>query len=235
MKPMQTNPADRGRPRLTHALLAGLIASGIAACDLDRLSDAEAIRLSDPVYRHPIAVEAHRARVDLASNGHHDGYAGAYLEATRFIRQYRRDGRGPLTVAYNRHNLRLVDGVRHIAAQNGVPHNALRMVERRDGGHGVSLSYDGVIAKGPTCGDWSEDTTRHPSLLPMPIFGCASRRNLAHMVAEPTDLLFPQVEAPRGSERRGETYRAYTGQKSGGTSGGASAAPTAPNAASPTQ
>jgi pilus assembly protein CpaD len=91
----------------------------------------------------------------------------------------------------------------------------------------VTLFYDSVVAVGPECGDWSEDVNRSPQLKPAPIFGCASRRNLAHMVAEPTDLLIPQSETPRQSDRRTTTYKEYVTHKpeAGGGAGGQKSGP----------
>lgn len=220
--------------RRAGAGLAGALLFLAAGCDLDRVSDAEALRLADPARRHPVAVEAHRASVDLPTSGAKSG--SAWLEATRFVRQYRRDARGPLTIAYNRRDgvqRRLADGVRHIAADNGVPARAIRLVERHDGIDAVTLAYDAIVARGPECGDWSEDIGRRPALGPMPNFGCASRRNLAHMVAEPTDLLFPQLETQRTSERRAHAWRDYTGQKEGGSSGGGAGGGSAPAGSAP--
>jgi pilus assembly protein CpaD len=75
--------------------------------------------------------------------------------------------------------------------------------ERHDGQSAMTLSFDRVAALGPEhCHDWSDDMARRPEVGPWRNYGCAAQRNLAAMVADPTDLVAPRPEAPRGSERR---------------------------------
>jgi len=214
---------SRGGRRMALAVIGAFL---VGACDLDRLSDAEVLRLSQPELRHPIAVEARRAHLDLpAGDLSPEAMSATQIDALRFIRQYRRDGRGPLVIAYAHgpgRAQRLADAVRQMAKENGVPARSIRSIHRRDGAGVVTLAYDSLVAVGPECGDWSEDVSRSPQLKPMPNFGCAAQRNLAHMVAEPADLLVPQLETPRQSDRRAATYRDYAHPKTqpGGTDGG---------------
>jgi pilus assembly protein CpaD len=102
--------------------------------------------------------------------------------------------------------------LRLIAHRNGVGPERIRQVPR--GGHVVTMSYDRIAALGPTCGAWGEDVSRNPHNLPYPNYGCATQRNLAAMAANPTDLMYPALETPRGSDTR-ETDRKTFNQSIG--------------------
>ncbi len=193
---------------------AGIAITAIAGCgETSRVSDDVHPRLSDPARRHPIVLVAETATLDLAGASGDKGLeARAFIETTRFVRNFRHEGRGPLSIAVPRGGgsgiSRRVQHVRSLAWRNGVPPERIRVVSRR--GHGaVTLSYDRIAAVGPTCGDWSEDVTRTKQNLPYPNFGCASQRNIAAMTANPTDLVVPAAETPRGSETRASDLKNF--------------------------
>ena len=196
--------------RLTAAATAtalGLIATALAGCDHARVSDELHPRLSDPTRRHPIVVVAETAKLDLAAVGVDKGTeARVFVETTRFVRNYRYEGRGPLQIVVPRGGGRGIDArvqtVRQTAWRNGVPPERIRVVSRPSQHGLVTVTYDRIAAVGPTCGDWSEDVTRNHQNLPFPNYGCATQRNLAAMAANPTDLMYPALEPPRGSDTR---------------------------------
>lgn len=199
--------------RLAAAVAAGgLAVTVLAACDHARIPDDSHPRLTDYTRRHPVVVLAETATLDLVS-GHADKgtEARVYVETTRFMRNYRTEGRGPLRIAVPRGGRGVegrVQAVRQVAWRNGIPPERIRVVGKPGGGP-VTLSYDRIAAVGPTCGDWSEDITRNPQNLPYPNFGCATQRNLAAMAANPTDLLYPANETPRGSETRAADHKNF--------------------------
>ncbi len=211
--PMPTSSASRNRKqrlalRLS-ATAAGLclVATALSGCNSPWLSDDYHPRLTDPSRRHPIVMVAETATLDLSGfTVDKGGEARAFLETTKFVRNYRNEGRGPLHIAVPRgaggNVSRRVQNIRLVAYNNGVSPDRLRTVVK-PGNHGtVTLSYDRIAAVGPSCGDWSEDVTRNKDNLPYPNFGCATQRNLAAMAANPMDLMYPAVESPRGSETR---------------------------------
>jgi pilus assembly protein CpaD len=83
----------------------------------------------------------------------------------------------------------------------------------------VRLSYERAVAIPPECGDWSEDLGSNRERVSHPNFGCATQHNLAVMVDNPRDLVEPQEEDPRSSERRSMTWSDYTAAQSGSNSG----------------
>ena len=202
------------RRRLELAAVAaalGLAATGLAGCDHARVADDVHPRLSDTARRHPIVVLAETATLDLAAGPVPKGTeARMFVETTRFVRNYRQEGRGALRIAVPRGGggESRVQLVRQAAWRNGVPPERLQVVGKP--GHGVvTLSYDRIAAVGPTCGDWSENVTRNPQNLPYPNFGCATQRNVAAMAANPTDLMYPANETPRGSDTRATDHKNF--------------------------
>lgn len=185
----------------------GLVATALSGCNSAWVDDHYHPRLSEPARRHPIVMVAETATLALSGSTADKGAeARAFLETTRFVRNFRYEGRGPLHIAVPRgaggNVSRRVQNIRLVAYRNGVSPERIRTVVK-SGSHGiVTLSYDRIAAVGPTCGDWSEDVTRNKQNLPYPNFGCATQRNLAAMAANPMDLMYPAIETPRGSETR---------------------------------
>ena len=216
-------------------VLAGLVTQG---CDTSpRIADADHPMLTDPRQRHPIVVVADTPTLDLASAS--DAVTSrppAHLEAMRFMSNYKREGKGPITVwiepgsGHRRTTVARLNTLRSVAHQVGLPSDVLRVRERSrmaDYRKSMTLSYDRVAAVGPACGDWSENTADNPDKLPYSNFGCASQRNLAAMAARPTDFIFPAPEVERGGEKRSSAYQSFTKSSAGGASGGASSPATA--------
>jgi pilus assembly protein CpaD len=227
----RSSNASRSERRLrlsAGAVLAGIAACALAACDSARIPDEIHPRLTDYSQRHPVVVAAETATLDIPYGAQDKGTsAKSFVETTRFLRDYRQEGRGALNIAVphggSHGAYRQVEAVRIAAQRNGVHPRQLRVVEKA--GHGtITLSYDRIAAIGPACGDWSEDVTRRAHVLPYNNFGCASQRNIAAMAANPTDLMYPALEPARGSETRGQDFKNYTGGVGKGVGGGGGAA-----------
>lgn len=212
--------AAPSRHAVVSGAVAGLLALVIAGCDHGRLPDQAHTELTDPTKRHPISVVVDRAELDISIRGDASRRrALANLEATRFARTYAKDGRGPLVIAIpgkfeQRHaSFDRVRDIQTTLEREGIPAERVR-VRRKPAGHPqdtITLSYDRIAAVGPVCGDWSENIAQNPQELPYANWGCASQRNLAHMIANPTDLSFPAKEDERGSDRRAATRKVFTG------------------------
>lgn len=200
------------------SLAAVMLAITAGACDRLKLDDHAHPALTDPVKRHPITVVAEHAELDVPLQaGRYRPTALADLETVRFARRYMREGRGPLTIAVPEHvdsrhaSFKAVRELQKVLAREGVTAASVRTYRKpldrpQDS---ITLSFDRLAAIGPTCGDWSEDVTRNPRNLPYPNYGCASQRNLAHMIANPSDVVFAARETPRGSDRRDIPRRSF--------------------------
>ncbi|CAN0391973.1 unnamed protein product, partial [Phaeothamnion confervicola] len=176
------------------ALCAAVLATTIAACDTPRVADDIHPRLSDPTRRHPITVVAETATLDIDISPISKGAdARTYVETTRFMRNYGNEGRGPITIAVPRNAAGRasprVQAVRLAAYRAGIPSTRLRVTHKSGALATITLTYDRIVAVGPTCGDWSAEVSRNPENLPYNNFGCASQRNLAAMASNPTDLM----------------------------------------------
>lgn len=202
--------------------LAGLAVAAaplVAACDMPRVRDEMHPLVTDPVKRHPIGIAADTATLELPPAAGEPGARSQHMVSTmRFLRRYRQEAQGPLTVSVPRHRgpgiERRLEDIRHVARMTGIAPDRIRITSAGHYGGFVLLSYDRLAVAAPVCGDWSEDVTRNPDNIPYPNFGCASQRNLAHMIANPTDAVFPAQETPRMSDNRGAAWQRF---KTGGS------------------
>jgi len=79
----------------------------------------------------------------------------------------------------------------------------------------IKLNYTRIAATAGPCGLWPEDLG--PSIdspgynenKPYYNFGCATQRNLAAMVDNPSDLVQPRAETPAYTMRRTEGFEKY--------------------------
>jgi pilus assembly protein CpaD len=79
----------------------------------------------------------------------------------------------------------------------------------------IRLSYPRIAAVAGPCGLWPEDLG--PSILnngynenkPYYNFGCASQRNMAAMIDNPSDLVQPRPETPAYTARRTAGFEKY--------------------------
>jgi pilus assembly protein CpaD len=115
--------------------------------------------------------------------------------------------------------MRAYEDVRSVLRQAGIRPSEVTLEPYFAGGDPYAplrVSFLRFVAEGPDCPDWSENLARDPQNMPWPNKGCATQRNLAAMVANPEDLLYPRPETPRPSERRDVVWGKYvTGETTG--------------------
>lgn len=160
---------------------------------------------------HPIGAELQRPKLDVFGSTELQRKDGeTYFAVLRFVREYRRDGRGPLDVSVGSNGRKNLASVQSVIRDTGIPSQMVRIRDRRDGSGTITLAYDRVAAVAPEeCRFWHKDITRRAEVDPYPNFGCTTQRNLANMVADPTDIVVPKIEDDRGSDRRAATYKIY--------------------------
>lgn len=203
--------------RHTRLSLAALAAVAVALTGCEAMRDSDNVRLdrndrSNFAERYPIGAELQRASLDVSGfSGHGPQSSAAYFDTLRFVRTYAQDGRGPLHVFAPAHGAaRDVVMVKRVIQATGLASGQVRHLRRHDGIHSVTLSYDRVAAIHPdTCYDQTPLTERRPERDSGTAFGCASQRNLAKMVADPTDLVVAAPEPDRGSDRRAAVHKEY--------------------------
>jgi pilus assembly protein CpaD len=191
---------------------AALIMLTVSGCALDDTHRLEGVDRVDVAARYPIGAELQRASIDVAGfRGHGPESSTAYFDTVRFVRAYAQEGRGPLRIAAPRHGAkRDADMIRRVIRAHGLHDTQVRHEARHDGVSAVKLSYDRIAAIAPEhCYDEQPLVERRPERDVGTAFGCASQRNLARMVADPSDLVIAAPEPDRSSDRRTATYREY--------------------------
>lgn len=185
----------------------------LAACDAHGPHNLHYVAMNSPVKRHPIEVAPVRKHLDIPITGHPEGLdAATRLSVLRFVRGYKQADAARMLLAAPAKSGRSVRQVQDILYREGLAYGAVRVVGHPPHEHPypfIRLAYESLQAIPSECGDWSEDITRNPQAIPYPNFGCATQRNLAKMVAYPSDLLFPAAETPRSSERRTVASKKY--------------------------
>jgi pilus assembly protein CpaD len=175
--------------------------------------------LSNAYERHPIKVSQGEALLDLSVSRNARGLSSAqWGQLYDYLSGYQERGTGRLVIkaptggANEKSAMRAYEDVRQAMRRIGIRPNEVALepyFAKYDPGAPLRLSYLEYVAQGPDCPDWSEDMGRDPQNLPWPNMGCAMQKNLAAMVADPQDLLYPRHETPRPSERRDTVWRKY--------------------------
>jgi pilus assembly protein CpaD len=176
--------------------------------------------------RHPIAVqEADRSIVVFVGSGRGGLTAEQRADVMGLAQTWLREGTGAISVdtPIGTPNARAaVDSLREIQATfaaAGVPPRAVAVRQYRpeDPRHfaAIRINYARISAVAGPCGIWPEDLG--PSIhdksyfdnKPYYNFGCASQRNLAAMVDNPSDLVQPRAETPPYTKRREAAFEKY--------------------------
>lgn len=230
--------------RLSRCLLcmivAGTIVMPLSGCrDRDGLSNVHAIYLNDPERRHPIRytyrtetllVEVPGGGVGLVAEQRTDVY--------RFLRRFKSESTQRLVVsapASMRDHLATRQAMRDIdALVQEIGLDARATSKTRHHGRGpdnmpvIKLTYRRPVAVPPKCGNWPKDVGVDRERVHYENFGCSTQRNIALTTGNARDLMGPQPETPRSSERRTQQWKEYTGGEQGG---GGAPAPSTGNAA----
>jgi pilus assembly protein CpaD len=210
-------PLCAARPAIT-LLTVLMIAVPVAGCWQSPRLQAP-FTLASATERHPIKVSQGEALLDLSVSSRSRGLNSAqWNEIYGYLAGYQERGTGGLVIktptgsANEKAVKRAYDDVRQAMRRMGVSPRDVRLepyFAKWDPAAPLRLSYLEYVAKGPDCPDWSENLARDPQNLPSPNMGCATQKNLAAMIADPQDLLYPRVETPRPGERRDTVWKKY--------------------------
>ena len=214
----------RGLPLI--GAMVGL-ALALAACSETTGSVATPVRAPDDYrLRHPIAVQEANHSVVLFV-----GHARGGLSATQrddvagLARAWVAEGTGAIVadVPVNTPNARAAESAYHEARAmleaGGVPGNGIKLHRYTPDDARtlatVRLTYSRMTAVAGPCGIWPEDigpSAKDPTYFenkPYYNFGCAYQRNMAAMIANPSDLVQPRAETPAYTVRRTEAFEKY--------------------------
>ena len=176
--------------------------------------------------RHPIAVtEANRSVVVFV------GHARGGLTVTQrsdvlgLAHTWLNEGTGAITaeVPADTPNARAADAtyreIRSLLLAGGVPARGITMYHYHPDDPQklatIKLTYTKIAAVAGPCGLWPEDlgpSINNPAYnenKPYYNLGCATQRNLAAMIDNPSDLVQPRSETPAYTPRRSKAFEKY--------------------------
>src|SRR5258705_4496140 len=218
-------PVDRIRACRTAGALVGL-AVALGACTHTEEAVTVAGYSNDYRQRHPIAIqEADRSVVIFVGHARGGLSSSQRADVMGLAQTWVREGTGAIVadLPVNTPNARAAADafreVRALLAAGGVPSRGITLRHYHPDDPRtfatIRLSYPRMAAVAGPCGLWPEDLG--PSLAnpgyaenkPYHNFGCATQRNLAAMIDNPSDLEQPRSETVAYTARRTAAFDKY--------------------------
>jgi pilus assembly protein CpaD len=176
--------------------------------------------------RHPIAIqEADRSVVLFVGHARGGLSAAQRTDVAGLAQSWVGEGTGTIIVDVptNTSNARAAESAAHeakaVLEAGGVPQNGIKLRHYTPSDSRtlatVRLIYPRMTAVAGPCGVWPEDlgpSIKNPTYFENKSyynFGCAYQRNMAAMVANPSDLVQPRAETPSYTARRTEGFDKY--------------------------
>jgi pilus assembly protein CpaD len=205
----------------------------VCACQTDQSQIAAAPNVPyDYRMRHPITITEAEHTLQLLIGTNRSALTAAQrAELLAFAQTWKAEATGgvlidlPTGTVNEQSAAGALREIQSILAATGVP-PATMMVRTypasRNALAAVKITYPKLTAQAGPCGIWPEDigpgfNRDYFENQPPWNFGCATQRNLAAMVANPSDLVQPQPEAPPYNERRTAVMQKYKQGQSTGT------------------
>jgi pilus assembly protein CpaD len=218
-------PVDRHRTlRLLSAFVGLSVALG--ACTNSGGELVTASVPNDYRLRHPIAIqEADRSVVIFVGHARGGLSASQRADVAGLAQTWVREGTGAIVadVPVDTPNARAAADsfreVRALLAAGGVPPRGITLRHYHPDDPrtfaSIRLSYPRIAAVAGPCGLWPEDLgpsimdTGYNANKPYYNFGCATQRNMAAMIDNPSDLEQPRSETPAYTARRTAAFEKY--------------------------
>jgi len=170
--------------------------------------------------RHRIAVTEGAERIEIpVSTGEVALSPGAHADLRALAGNYLRYGHGALVLSSpsGANNADAASVLAHEArmslVESGVSYAAVAGSTYDAAGASdapIIVSFARFEARAPECAPlWQQDLAHQSNNQPWASFGCATQANLAAMVEDPRDLLYPRDADARDSGRRDEVMDAY--------------------------
>lgn len=212
--------------RLSRFALRSLVAAGVAV-SLAGCYQREVAQIEYPTdyrQRHPITIREGVQSVEVMIGRNRGGLtASQRADVVSFAQAWRHEAgsgiiidapRGGPTAPAAADSIR---EIRSIFAAVGVPPNAIYVRNYRPSRSSlasIKLNYSKLVADAGPCGQWPVDLgpvldSGYIENRPYWNLGCASQRNLASMVDNPTDLVQPRGETPPYAPRRSVVLEHY--------------------------
>lgn len=167
--------------------------------------------------RHPITLKEGRQTVEVFLSRNRGGLTPAQrADVLAFATAWSREGSSGIVIdiprggATSRAARDTLHEIRSILAAAGIPRNAVYVRSHRSPNTllaTIRLNYLKLTAHAGPCGLWPDDLgptldAQYSENRSYWNFGCATQRNLAAMVDDPTDLVQPRGETPAYEPRR---------------------------------
>jgi pilus assembly protein CpaD len=231
-------PRDRRRPLALPALtvLGGLMV-GLAGC-ANQIDPLEITGSVPEDYRrtHPIAIEESVETLDVPVGLHTNRMSGAMRSNVVGFAQRFLDNRSPLIAVVapsGSANQVTASGIaveiEDVLRGAGVPASAIDYrvysAAANESNAPVRVAFSRIVAHTAPCGPWPDQASENSQNRNYHNFGCATQQNLAAMVANPLDLLYPRglttADAARRATvlekyRKGESFTADLSREQGG-------------------
>jgi len=213
----------RGLAAVTARILAaGGIAVALAGCYPQTTASTNPKYPADYRERHPILLKEGERTVEVFVGRNRGGLTPQQrADVLAFAHAWRRDATGgvviempvgPSEIAANE----TVREIHSIFAASGIPQRGVRITRYRPAPGALAsirLNYSRMVAEAGPCGTWPDDIgpagKNYLANTTYWNFGCASQRNLAAMVDNPSDLVQPRGEGPVYTARRSVTMDKY--------------------------
>lgn len=208
---------------------AALLTVSLAGCKtLENQTRVAGWELTAPTERHPILVSQQPETLTLAVPRGANGLSPSQrADVISFARSARMSDAGntrlviqaPSSSANETAAIAAVHDAGSILRESGFSDANINIEPFDAAGQSsppVKVSFLRYVAQGPECGSFPTNLAREPLNLPAPNMGCASQKNLAAMVLNPSDLLGPRKMESRTAERRLETWQKYIKGESSG-------------------
>ncbi|MBS0528495.1 MAG: CpaD family pilus assembly protein [Proteobacteria bacterium] len=219
------NSAKRYRSVRIATLAVGL-AAGLGACTHTSQEGTTASIPNDYRQRHPIAIQEADRTVNIFVGNTRGGLSASQrADVIGLASVWLREGTGAIVaeVPVNTRNARAAGDsfreVRSLLTSAGVPPRGIIVRQYQPDDPRlfatIRLTYPRIAAVAGPCGLWPEDLG--PSIHNKGYFdnksywnfGCASQRNLAAMIDNPSDLVQPRPETPPYTARRTAAFEKY--------------------------
>ena len=210
------NQTDRRRHAALRLLAAAVLTSLLGGC-YQTQQTARAEYPLDYRDRHPITVREGSRQIDIFISSNRGGLSPAQrADVLAFAQNWRHEAKSGIIVkvphggAVDRAANDTMREIHSIFAASGVPRNAVFVRQYRPTAASltsIKIGYSKMVAEAGPCGQWPNDLgpsadRNYFENRPYWNFGCASQRNLAAMVANPSDLVQPRPEGPAYNARR---------------------------------
>lgn len=218
------NPSRLRRryPALAAVVVAGGLALALAACASSSDVDlTETQSLPDSYHtNHPIYLQDEVATLDIPVAGNASGLTeGAKSNIQFFAQRFLASHTSVIAVVAPSGSPNQVAAaavavqVEDVLRKSGVNPAAIDYRVYRAGADEkiapVRIAFNRVVADTDKCGDWSDQLSSSLLNRHYKNYGCASQQNLAAMMDNPLDLLYPRGMTPADAARRAEVLTKY--------------------------